>query len=194
MPITGMEIQTEVIDMGEAAILRQIEDIGNGSSVTVGYHDPEASKLPTYNGNVDGNVKIVTYAAWNEFGKKNQVPRPTLGPTLANNAVKYQKQTANLMRKMYMTNGMVSVEDILNIQGKRAVKWTKSAIKNFSRPQNTANTIRWKVRMGRGTRPLTLSGSMAKAVGYRVEMSRKKNTSLTKLIQKQDKAWRKLQV
>lgn len=152
-------------DRGARHILNQIESIGKGVSFTTGLHSPEGSVLPRFGGVVDGSVPIAQYANWNEFGTAKIPARPTFGPVLHNNKARFLKQTVAGMKRVYRGK---TVKSILELQGKRARIWLRTAIWNLSSPANSPKTLRNKQRRGRGSNPLIDSGSMHNSITSKV--------------------------
>lgn len=185
------KLRTTVKDRGANAILRQIESIGQGSSVTAGYHFPEARKLPMFRGKVDGKTPIGTYAAIQEYGGGTTPARPTLGPTVNKQADTFAKQTATGMRKLYTSRGVVSVHSILKQQGERIRKWIRKAIRDTHEPPNSPEYLAWKRKNRRSTSPLTSSKSMYNAVSYRVNMSPIRMRTLSREMQKIERELRR---
>jgi hypothetical protein len=174
-------------DRGEKAILDQISRIGNGASVTVGYHFPEALEKP------DGRTPIAAYAAYNEFpsGRVGHVARPTLGPMFERRQDQFYNQTVTHIRKLYSSRGLgISLEQILQIQGERLAKWLRQAVRELRTPPNAPSTLRRKKRRGQGSSPLLATRSMYKAIGFRVHMSKSINMRLASTFERIEKELR----
>jgi hypothetical protein len=157
-----MKSETTVKDRGERAILRELESIGRGVSITTGVHLPEGGQLPRYRGQIDGETPIAQYAFWQEYGTVKIPPRPTFGPTVTSNANLFLKQTRFGMIKIY--NGTGTVKGLMKLQGVRIRRWLRSSIYNLSTPANSPKTIRTKRRKGRGTNPLLFSRSFYNSI------------------------------
>ncbi len=160
--------ETITKDRGAQHILRQLESIGNGVSVTTGLHSPEGSLLPRFGGVVDGKVPIAQYAFWNEFGnRKARIPaRPTFGPTVKNKKNLFLLQTALLIKRVHRGT---TVKAVLKLQGKRTKIWLKAAIWNKSSPANAPYTLLSKKKRGRGSNPLIDSGSMHNSITSKIQ-------------------------
>jgi len=183
------KITFQEIDRGEKAILEQISKIGNGASVTVGYHFPEAKQMP------DGKTAIASYAAYNEFpsGRLGHVARPTLGPMLKKRQDQYFKQTVAHVRKLYSSRGLgISLEGMLEKQGQRLVKWLRQEIRTLRTPPNAPSTIRRKRRLRQGSSPLLATRAMINAVGFRVHLPKSRNLRLTSTFKRIEKELRRL--
>ena len=183
------KITFEEIDRGEKAILEQISQIGDGASVTVGYHFPEGKEMP------DGRTPIATYAAYNEFpsNRLGHVARPTLGPMLKKRQDQYYKQTVSHVRKLYSSRGQgISLQQILEIQGQRLVKWLRQEIRTLQTPPNAPSTIRRKRRLRQGRSPLLATRAMINAVGFRVHLPKARNLRLTSTFKRIEKELRRL--
>ena len=183
------KVTFEEVDRGEKAILEQISKIGDGASVTVGYHFPEARQMP------DGVTPIAVYAAYNEFpsSRLGHTPRPTLGPMLKKRQEQYLKQTAAHIRKLYTSRGLgISLEQMLEKQGQTLVKWLRQEIRTLRNPPNTPSTIRKKRRLGQGSSPLLATRAMINAVGYRVHLPKSRNLRLTSTFKRIEKELRRL--
>jgi len=164
----GFKVQakTTTIDKGAQRILRQIESVGNGVSITTGIHFAEGTALPKWRGKVDGDVPVAHYANWQEYGNKKIPARPTFRPTVTKNQVKFTRQTAMGMRQIYA--GGMSVRKLMTKQGRRTKDWLKTRIMLLTTPPNSAMTIRQKVKERRGTNPLIYSGTMYKSIKSKV--------------------------
>jgi hypothetical protein len=160
-----VELKSETLtkDQGAQHILRQLEKIGNGVSITTGIHSPEGSMLPRYGGGVDGKVPIAQYAFWNEYGnRKAKIPaRPTFRPTVKMKKELFLLQTSLLIKRVHRG---ASVKAVLKLQGKRTRIWLKAAIWNKSSPANAPYTLFSKKKRGRGSNPLIDSGSMHNSI------------------------------
>ena len=181
------KITFEEIDRGEKAILEQISQIGDGASVTVGYHFPEGKEMP------DGRTPIAAYAAYNEFSssKLGHVARPTLGPMFEKRQDQFYKQTVTHVRNLYSSRGIgISLDKMLEVQGERLVKWLKQAVRELRTPVNAPSTLRRKRRLRQGSSPLLATRSMYNAIGFRVHMAKSKNLRLQSTFKRIEKELR----
>lgn len=189
-----VEMGTEIKDRGANEILRQIESVGSGSSITVGFHAPDIYKTPKYNPPLRSHGSLGEYARGQEFGTLTSPARPFLGPTLVQRANHYAKQSADQLRKMYSSKGTHGLLAILNRQGKQAVKWTQQSIRAVKLPKLERRYASRKRKAGYTSKPLIASGFMLNAVSYRVKVSQSKNLRLTRMMKKLDNQLRRMKV
>lgn len=189
-----VKMETDIIDKGQAAILRQIDAVGNGSSVTVGFHAPDIYKTPSYTAPMVSKANLGTYARGQEFGTSTSPARPFLGPTLVQRASHYAKQTVSQLRKMYSSKGTHGLVAILNRQGKQAVGWTKQSIRAVKHPKLGRRYARLKRKAGYTSKPLIASGFMLNSVTHRVNVSKSRNMKLTRMMKRLDNQLRRMKV
>ena len=182
---------TKVVDRGADRILREIERIGRGVSVTTGIHLPEGAKLPRWKGAVDGKTSIATYANMQEYGTRHIPARPFMRKTMEANMTLYQKNTMAGMRAIY--NGHGTIKKLLDQNAKRQVVWMKRMIIFIKVPANSATTLRIKRRRKRGTNPLIDSKSMYNSITSKVKYPGvSKFFSLRKILAKAEKNLRSI--
>ena len=186
-----VKTKTTVRDMGEEAILREIESIGKSVSITSGIHMPEGGQLPRYRGNVDGQVPIAVYADWQEHGNQRIPARPFLRPALDRETKRFLRQTATGMRKIY--NGTGTVKSMMKLQAKRIRVWNRQQIMMTTEPPNSQKTLRTKRRKGRGSHPLIHSRSMYNSISSKVHYpGRFPDRRLRKILKTAEKTMRRL--
>ena len=188
-----LEMTTEVKDKGANQILTEISRI-DGSFVTVGYHKPEISKKAEWRGRPIGNATVGQYAAWNEFGNRNQVARPTLGPMLDRRVNQYLKQTTTLMLNLYRRPSTLILLSALEKQGHRLEAWLKIEIKKFRNPQNELKTKRWKRYKKRGQEPLQFTRTMLKSITSKAKINPRPNNKLRRLMAKAENDLKKIRL
>lgn len=179
--------QTTVVDKGADFILEQLRLLQKTSSIEVGFIRPTASLESELGGK---GVNLATYADWQEYGLTNLPARPFLGPTLDDKTDIFLRQTATGMRKIY--GGNMTVDELLNQMGAKAVKWTKTTIRQKRTPPNTPATVRYKRRMKLGRTPLIATGLMLNSVEYRIKKRGLPNNSLRSEMKKIESEIRKM--
>ena len=181
-----VETKTRIIDKGANNIFRQLEMMGDHTTITAGIQSPHGSRLPTYKGEVDGKTPIAEYADMNEYGTPTIPSRPFLRKTVAAKKDLFMTQSVANMRKL-PKGGLASV--FLKKQADTIAKWIKATIWTLRTPPNAPLTLRRKRRLKRGSNPLIFSGSMRDAVTATVHMSKgPKDRKLRRIINKINKA------
>lgn len=176
-----VKTKTKIIDRGANNLFRQLEMLGDGTSITSGIHMPEGGELPTYNGKVDGKTPIAQYAFWNEYGTRHIPPRPAFRLTVENRKKQFYRESMTDMKRL--TRGG-QVRDMLNTNAKKIATWIKTEIWKLRTPPNRPNTLAWKKKLGRGTNPLIFSGSMRNSVTSKVHENRVKDRKLRRIVNK----------
>lgn len=161
----GLDFETKLVvrDKGARRIRKEIEKMGHGVSFTSGIHKEQGKKLPTYHGKVDGQIPVGVYANWQEFGlrrtKVGDIPaRPFLWSTFDSKRASFLKHTAVGIKNVH--RGTMSVEQLLDTQGKRMQKWIQQRIITLRDPPNAPLTLYIKRLKKRGSNPLVFSRSM----------------------------------
>ena len=162
-----VKVETRTVDTGARRILRGIEKMGNGVTITSGLHEPESSQLPRYRGQIDGQIPIGVYAEWQEYGlvrdKFGDIPpRPFLRSTVASKKALFLNQTVTGIRKFHA--GTITIPGLLTLQGVRIKKWIQQTIVSLSQPPNAPLTLAIKRMKKRGSSPLIFSRSMHNAI------------------------------
>ena len=137
----------------QAALKAEIDRIQSGAQyVLVGF--PEGS------GSYDTGETIAGVAAANEFGTSRIPARPFLQPGVNEGLPEYNKIIQDMAQEV--TDGKISMSDVLEAIGVTAAAKVKEYIINLSSPPNAPGTVRAK----KSSNPLIDTGAMVQAVTH----------------------------